>query len=206
MVLLLVQLAMLRSLVLVELIALYALQSLLVAIVCATVGVVDGAWDLIFLAIITVVVKAFALPLYMRVLSHRVSSRVEIPARINVTASLLIAAALIALAMTTASRLPLHAGAFLPSANLATTLSIVFVGFLIAILRPNALAQVIAFLTLENGLFFGTVTLAPGLPLVVGVLLLIDVVIAVVVFAVLVRVIVNERGSIATSSLESLRG
>ena len=81
-----------------------------------------------------------------------------------------------------------------------------FVGFLLAILRPNALAQVIAFLTLENGLFFGTVTLAPGLPFVVGVLLLIDVLAAVVVFAVLVRVMVMRRSSASVVTLSELRG
>ncbi|MGH7756264.1 MAG: hypothetical protein ACREM8_08270, partial [Vulcanimicrobiaceae bacterium] len=88
----------------------------------------------------------------------------------------------------------------------ATCLSIVFVGFLLAILRPNALAQIIGFLTLENGLFFGTVTLAPGLPFVIGILLLIDVFVAVVVFAVLVRALVDRQDSAATDAFQRLRG
>jgi hydrogenase-4 component E len=204
--LLLVQLGMLRSLVLGELIALYAIQSLVVALVCATVGATEHALDLVILAGITLVAKVFVLPFYMRSLARRVSTRVEIPARVNVTLSLLIAAALAGVAMLTASRLPLHGGTFLPAANFATALSIVLIGFLIAILRPNALAQVVAFLTLENGLFFATITLAPGLPLVIGVLLLIDVLIAVFVFAVLVRILVSARGSMHTGLLETLRG
>jgi hydrogenase-4 component E len=102
--------------------------------------------------------------------------------------------------------LPLRAGAFLPTADLATALAIVFVGFLVAILRPNALAQVVAFLTLENGLFFGTVTLAPGLPFVIGILLLIDVLVAVVVFAVLVRVLVSRHQTADISVFQRLRG
>jgi hydrogenase-4 component E len=204
--LILIQLAMFRSVVLRELISLYALQSLLVAAICALVGIEQHGWDLLALAALTLIFKAVVLPAYMRALIRGIGDRIELPSRVNVTISILIAAALTGLAMLTAARLPLPAGVFLPRADLATTLSIVFVGFLLAILRPNALAQVLAFLTLENGLFFGTVTLAPGLPFVVGVLLLIDVVVAVVVFAVLVRVMIARRNSASIRTLSELRG
>jgi hydrogenase-4 component E len=204
--LILTQLALFRSVVLRELISLYATQSALVGAICLTVGIVSRGWDLVVLAALTVLFKVIILPAYMRGLARRVSGRIELPARVNVTLSILMAAALTGLAILTASGLPLPAGAFLPRADLAATLAIVFVGFLLAILRPNALAQVIAFLTLENGLFFGTVTLAPGLPFVVGVLLLIDVLVAVVVFAVLVRIMVARRASASIVTLSELRG
>jgi len=204
--LIVVQLALFRTVVLDEMIHLYAIQSALVAAVSLVVGITFGAWDLIALAVLTLLIKAIALPAYMRSLARGISSRVELPARINVLLSLIIAAALIGLAILTSARLPLRGGVFLPNADLATALSVVFVGFLVAILRPNALAQVIAFLTLENGLFFGTITLAPGLPFVIGILLLVDVVVAVVVFAVLARVLVSRYESASVRVFESLRG
>jgi hydrogenase-4 component E len=204
--LIVVQLALFRTVVLAEMIRIYAIQSALVAAISFAVGVTLGEWDLIVLAVLTLVVKTFALPAYMQSLARKVSSRVELPARINVLLSLVIASALIGLAIFTSASLPLHVGAFLPNADLATALSIVFVGFLVAILRPNALAQVVAFLTLENGLFFGTVTLAPGLPLVIGILLTIDVIIAVVVFAVLVRFLVERHDTASVTVFEKLRG
>ena len=204
--LLLVQLALFRSVVLSELITLYAVQSLFVSLICLDVGLTRGAWDLLALAALTFVFKVIFLPAYMRGLLRGVSSRVEIPNRINVMLSLLIAAGLVGVAFLTAAQLPLNAGAFLPNADVGTMLSIVFIGFLLAILRPNAVTQVIAFLTLENGVFFGAVTLAPGLPFVVGVLVLFDVLVAVVVFAVLVRVLVELRSSASTSHLEELVG
>ena len=204
--LIVVQLALFRTVVLAEMIRLYAIQSALVAAVSLAVGITFGAWDLVVLAILTLLIKAIALPAYMGSLARGISSRVELPARINVLLSLIIAAALIGLAILTAARLPLYGGVFLPNADLATALSMVFVGFLVAILRPNALAQVIAFLTLENGLFFGSVTLAPGLPFVIGILLLVDVVVAVLVFAVLARVLVSRYESASVRVFESLRG
>jgi hydrogenase-4 component E len=204
--LLLVQLALLRSLVLAELITLYAVQSLFVALISLAVGISEREWDLIALAALTFVAKVIVLPMVMRRLSRDISTRVEIPERINVTLSLILAAAIMGVAILTAGALPLKTGEYLPQADLATTLAIVFVGFLVAILRPNALAQVIAFLTIENGLYFGTVTLAPGLPFVVGILLLIDVLIAVVVFAVLVRVLVSQEASASVDVLQQLKG
>jgi hydrogenase-4 component E len=204
--LLLVQLALLRSLVLAELITLYAAQSLFVAFISLAVGITEREWDLIALAMLTFVAKVIVLPAYMRRLSRDISTRVEIPERINVTLSLILAAAIMGVAILTAGALPLKTGEFLPQADLATTLAIVFVGFLVAILRPNALAQVIAFLTIENGLYFGTVTLAPGLPFVVGILLLVDVLIAVVVFAVLVRTLVSQEASASVDVLQRLSG
>jgi hydrogenase-4 component E len=204
--LLVVQLALLRSVVLAELITLYAVGSLFVALISLAVGISLGAWDLIALAVLTFLAKVLFLPAYMRRLSRRVSTRVEIPERINVTLSLVLAAALMGVAILTAAALPIQSGQFLPRADVATTLAIVFVGFLVAILRPNALAQLIAFLTLENGLYFGTITLAPGLPFVIGVLLLIDVLIAVVVFGVLVRVLVAQEATASINVLQQLNG
>ncbi len=201
-----VQLAQFRTVVLSEMIRGSAVQSALVATIGFVVGVDLRAWDLLVLALLTFAVKAVALPAYMQSLARGISGRVELPARVNVLLSLMIASALIGLAILTAARLPLHAGAFLPSADLATALAIVMVGFLLAILRPNALAQVLAFLTLENGLFFGTVTLAPGLPLVIGILLLVDVGVAGAVFGVLLRVLVSRFDSASLAIFEQLRG
>jgi hydrogenase-4 membrane subunit HyfE len=50
------------------------------------------------------------------------------------------------------------------------------------------------------------VTLAPGLPFIVGVLVLFDVLVAVVVFSVLVRVLVTLRATAATTELRELIG
>lgn len=204
--LLLVQLTLFRSVIISEFIRVYAIQAILVAAICFAVGWSEGGWDLIALAVLTLIFKGIILPRYMQYLVRHVSTRVELPARINVLLSLLIAAALIGISILTSMQLPLHQGAFLPHADLATALSMVFIGFLTAILRPNALAQVVAFLTLEDGLFFGTITLAPGLPFVIGILLLIDVLVAVVVFAVLVRALVEQQSTASTSAFQSLRG
>lgn len=206
MLLLLVQLSLFRSVVISEFIRVYAVQALLVSAICFGVGITERAWDLIVLAALTLIFKGILLPRYMRHLSRGISARIELPARINVLLSLLIAGGLIGVSILTSAQLPLHQGAFLPRADLATALAMVFIGFLVAILRPNALAQVVAFLTLEDGLFFGTITLAPGLPFIIGILLLIDVLVAVVVFAVLVRALVDQHAAASITAFQRLQG
>lgn len=206
MLLLVVQLTLFRSVVISEFIRVYAVQAWLVAAICLGVGITEGAWDLMALAGLTLLFKGIILPRYMQSLARGISARIELPARVNILLSLLMAGVLIGVSILTSIQLPLHQGAFLPKADLATALSMVFIGFLVAILRPNALAQVVAFLTLEDGLFFGTVTLAPGLPFVIGILLLIDVLVAVVVFAVLVRALVEHRAAASIAVFERLRG
>jgi hydrogenase-4 component E len=206
MLLLLVQLTLFRSVVISEFIRVYAVQAILVSAVCFGVALTENALDLIALAILTLLFKGILLPRYMQSLARRISARVELPTRINVLLSLLIAGTLIGVSILTSVQLPLHNGAFLPRADLATALSMVFIGFLVAILRPNALAQVVAFLTLEDGLFFGTITLAPGLPFIIGILLLIDVLVAVVVFAVLVRALIGQHAAASVTAFQRLRG
>jgi hydrogenase-4 component E len=206
MLLLLVQLTLFRSVVISEFIRVYAVQAILVSAICFAVGLTENAVDLMALAILTLLFKGILLPRYMQSLARRISARVELPTRINVLLSLLIAGTLIGVSILTSVQLPLHHGAFLPRADLATALSMVFIGFLVAILRPNALAQVVAFLTLEDGLFFGTITLAPGLPFIIGILLLIDVLVAVVVFAVLVRALVEQHAAASVTAFQRLRG
>lgn len=206
MLLLLVQLTLFRSVVISEFIRVYAVQAILVSAICFGVGLTENALDLMALAILTLLFKGVLLPRYMQSLARRISARVELPTRINVLLSLLIAGTLIGVSILTSVQLPLHNGAFLPRADLATALSMVFIGFLVAILRPNALAQVVAFLTLEDGLFFGTITLAPGLPFIIGILLLIDVLVAVVVFAVLVRALIGQHAAASVTAFQRLRG
>jgi hydrogenase-4 membrane subunit HyfE len=82
--LLVVQLALFRTVVISELIRLYAIQSAFVAAICFAVGVTLGAWDLLALAVLTLILKVFVLPAYMQSLVRTISTRVELPARINV--------------------------------------------------------------------------------------------------------------------------
>jgi hydrogenase-4 membrane subunit HyfE len=61
-------------------------------------------------------------------------------------------------------------------------------------------------LSLENGIFFATVTLAPGMPFVVGFLILFDVATAVLFYGVLARLIVARMRQTSVLDMSTLRG
>jgi hydrogenase-4 component E len=96
--------------------------------------------------------------------------------------------------------LPLS-GSLLPKSTFATGLAVLLIGFFFMITRLNTVSQLIGLLTVENGIF-----LATGLPLLVGILILFDVLIAVLVFGVLVRLLAVRRSTITTKPLRELKG
>jgi len=101
--------------------------------------------------------------------------------------------------------LPLS-GSLLPKSTFATGLAVLLIGFFFMITRLNTVSQLIGLLTVENGIFLATVAVAPGLPLLVGILILFDVLIAVLVFGVLVRLLAVRRSTITTKPLRELKG
>jgi hydrogenase-4 component E len=74
------------------------------------------------------------------------------------------------------------------------------------VLRPYAPSQLLGFLVLENAVTVGSLVVAPGLPLILALLLLFDVLIGVLVFVVLVQYLAMERSAVTTDVLDRLRG
>ena len=97
-------------------------------------------------------------------------------------------------------------GGALPLSALSVAVGVVLVAFLLMIVRPYAPSQVLGFLVLENGASLAGLVVAPGLPLILALLLLFDVFIGVLVFVVLVQYLGIERTAVTTDILDRLRG
>ncbi|MBX6762174.1 MAG: hypothetical protein K6T51_01135 [Rubrobacteraceae bacterium] len=187
--------------------ALYAFESLFVAAFSALAGITSGNFELYVLAAVTVVAKVFVVPALIMRFTRDLDehAEVEIPLAVGVPSSLLAALALTGLAYAAALRLPLH-GPLLPHTSFALGLAVVLIGFFFMVTRLNTISQLVGILTLENGIFLGTVAIAPGLPLLVGLLILFDVLMAVLVFGVLVRLLAVRRATVTTTPLKELKG
>ncbi len=74
------------------------------------------------------------------------------------------------------------------------------------IVRPYAPSQLLGFLVFENGATLASLVVAPGLPLILALLLLFDVLVAVIVFVVLVQYLAIQQRAVTTSVLDRLRG
>jgi hydrogenase-4 component E len=190
---------------LVTAIRLYALQSLLLGVVAATMAVSEAHHELLATAGITLVLKTVLIPWFQLRTIDRIGIRREIEPFLNVPASLLICVGLTVIGYRVSTGFP--EGAHGVSHHLiGVALSMLLIGLFLMVTRRKAMTQIIALLTVENAVFLVAVGVTPGMPLVVEFGIAFDVIVAVLVLGVLVHRIVDRFESMDVSRLSKLKG
>jgi hydrogenase-4 component E len=185
-------------------IRLFALQSLLLAAIAAVVGYAFGAWHVYVVAVLTLIGKVFFLPWWLERLVRRIKIEQEIHPFVNMPASMLICGALTVLSYVVAR--PFTSLERLGSNTLAVAIALLLTGFFLMINRRKAITQVLALLTMENGVMLAAIALTTyGMPLVVEIGIFFDVVIAVMVLGILVFRIRESFDSMDVSKLNELK-
>ena len=204
---LLLAFGMLRSQDVWEQLRLYALGSALVAVLAFAAAATGHGSALYALGAVTLGFKAFVVPLGIGVVLRNLEVPTRVPSVIGVPTMVLIGIALSSFSFMALARLRIdqRAGA-LPLSALAVAVAVVLVAFLLMVARPYAPSQVLGFLVLENGASLAGLVVAPGLPLILALLLLFDVFIGVLVFVVLVQYLGIQRTAVTTDILDRLRG
>jgi formate hydrogenlyase subunit 4/hydrogenase-4 membrane subunit HyfE len=206
-VVLLLELYMLRSQDVWEQLRLYALGSTVVAALAFTTAATGhGSSSLYVLGAITIGLKALLFPQGIRFVLRRLDVEARVPSVIGVASGILLAIVLCSFAFIALR--PVHIGteAALPLSALPIAVGGVLTAFLLMILRPYAPSQLLGFLVLENAVSVASLVIAPGLPIIVALLLLFDVLIGVLVFVVLVQYLAVERTAVRTDILNRLTG
>ncbi len=206
-VVLLLELYMLRSQEIWEQLRLYALGSAVVAaLAIATAASGHGGSSLYVLAAVTIALKALLFPRGIRFVLRRLGAEPRVPSAIGAPSAILLATVLCAFAFIALR--PVHIGAenALPLSALPVAVGGVLVAFLLMVLRPYAPSQLLGFLVLENAVSVAGLVIAPGLPIILALLLLFDVLIGVLVFVVLVQYLAVERTAVRTDVLNRLTG
>jgi len=201
---LVVQLLLAVQSMLVTNIRLFAIQSLLLAGIAAVVGYAYGAWHVYAVALLTILGKVFFLPWRLDRLVRQIEIDQEIRPFVNMPGSMLICGALTVLAYVLAR--PITSLERLGSNTLAVAIALVLTGFFLMINRRKAITQVLAILTMENGVMLAAIALTTyGMPLVVEIGVFFDVVVAVMVLAILVFRIRETFSSMDVSKLNQLK-
>ncbi|MHB8295926.1 MAG: hydrogenase [Acidimicrobiales bacterium] len=202
---LLVAFGMLRAPMLSSQVRLYALQSFLVAALAAVIAYTSAEPVLYLLAAASVLLKVVGIPFGMRRILAEPDVSLAGSQAASVPTMVLVAIAVSVVGMFTTGTVPVHAAA-LPSAALGIAVAVVLVSFLLVIFRSDVVSQAFGFLSLENGVTAAGLVVAPGLPLIVEVVFLFDVLVVVVVLALLMRVHHMRSQTVSTSSLDRLKG
>lgn len=203
---LLLQFGLLREVAVDSHVQIYAAQSVAVAIYTMGAGIRVGGVDLYVLAVLTLCFKAIVIPLIIGALTRNLDDAAKVvPLALNVPLTLVVGVVLTAIAYVATT--PLHvSGVLLPGAALAVAVAVSLLSLLLIATRLNSVTQFIGFLTLDNAVYFGTVAIAPGLPLVLGILIFFPLLIAVIVFAILVRLLARRGAALTVDQLTDLRG
>lgn len=191
-------------------IRIFGLQSFLLAAIAGTIAAFNSAPHIFLAAALTLVVKAILVPLLLESLLERIGIRREIEPFVNVPISVLICGGLTLLGYVVAESFyhPADTGgpASLGHNTLAVAISLFLIGFFMMINRRKALSQVLAFLSLENGLFLAAISLTYGMPMIVEIGVFFDVLVAVLVMGILVFRIRESFESMDVSKMRRLRG
>ena len=182
----------------------FAAQSVLLALAVAWAAWSDNRPDLFITALIALTLKGIIIPLALRRTVERLGIHRELEKVVGVGVALLVGLALTGLAQALVVKVAAGTASHAREA-LALALAIVLLGFLMMIVRRNAVTQVVGFMSMENGLILAA-TGARGMPLVVEVSVAFSVLIALFVFAVFVFRIRERFDTVDIEALDRMRG
>jgi hydrogenase-4 component E len=202
---LLTEFAMLRAPLLRSQVRLYAFQSLVVTVLAVVIAATRHIDDLYALAVLSFVLKVVLVPGLVLRLLRDAEADLAGSSVIGVSSMILIAIAVSAFGFFAVGSLHVHSTS-LPTTALAIAAAVVLVAFVLIICRSDVVSQAIGFFSLENGVSVASLVVAAGLPLVVEVAFLFDLLVAVVVFGVIMRVHHGRTKTLSTDELDRLKG
>lgn len=202
---LLVEFGMFRQALLRDQLRLYAAQSALISVLAVVVAAARSLPELYALAALSAALKVVIVPLVVRRLLRRGDVEIAGSGALGMATTVLVAIVVAAFGFFTMGTLGLRSPV-LPTTALALSMSVVLVSFVLMIVRRDVASQAIGFFSLENGVSLASLVVAAGMPLILEVAFLFDLLVAVVVFGVLMRVHHVRAESLSTTGLTSLRG
>ena len=186
--------------------AIYAVaaQSFLIAVAGAVLAAATGNADLWVIAGVTLTVKTILLPYVLHWVVRRMNVRREVEPVIPVAATLALAVVVVVMSF--------HVSGTLGSVHQAITgnalpvgIALTLLGVLVMATGKTALNQMVGLFAAENGIFFTAMAVTQGMPLIIEIGVILDVILAALVMAIMVlRVRSTVDADIA--DLDRLRG
>lgn len=166
--------------------AIYAVaaQSLLIAIAGAVLAKATHNTDLWVIAGITLLVKAMALPWILHRVVQRMEARREVEPVIPIGVTLALSVMIVVMAF--------HLNASLSSVRQTITgnalpvgIALTLMGVLVMATRRAALTQMVGLFASENGIFFTAMAVTKGMPFIIEIGVILDVILAALVMTIM---------------------
>ncbi|RTZ74181.1 MAG: formate hydrogenlyase [Gammaproteobacteria bacterium] len=161
----------------------FAFQGMLVAAVAALMARAGGNPHLYLSALLTFTLKGLLIPWMLHRLVRRLDMEREVENIAHPVVLVLVGMALVVFSYWVA--LPIERMQATETRNIvAVSVAVVLLGMWMLIARRQVVAQVLGFMSMENGLFLAAVSSTQGMPLVVELGVAFDVLVAAVLFGV----------------------
>ena len=200
-IMLLLGFAMLAQRRILSLINLFMLQGLALFISTLIAAYITKQSELYVSAGFTLTLKVIALPWILHRLIRRLSVKWDVETILNIPTTMLFGIVLVVIAFNVAQPISQLSG----RATVGIALACILLSFLMMITRSKAVPQVIAFLSMENGLFFAATSATNGMPLVVELGIALDVMVAMIIFGVFFFQIRQQFDSLDIRQMERIK-
>lgn len=205
MLLLITSFGMIASPMLLACVRFYAMHSFLLSLITLAMAYDHHAVHLLISALLIFILKVVAIPHIFSTMMRRLGIRKEVESYINIPLTLFLAIFLVFVSFYVTSigktLNPLSSLKFLPIA-----ISTVFLGMLVMTTRKKALTQVLGLLLMENGLFLMGITMTFGMPLLVELGILFDVLIGIIIMGIFIFKIRSAFEGIEVDHMTVLKG
>ena len=202
--LLLLSFSMLSQRRIVSLVNLLAMQGLLLTAATLLVAWRTGETHLYLSALLTFALKVVFLPWLLHRLIRRLEVYWDTEPLLNIPGTMLVGVLIVVFAFGLAQ--PIAELASESTRNtIGIAVAVILLSFLMMITRSKAMSQVVGFLSMENGLFFGAMGATRGMPMVVELGIALDILVAMLVLGVFFFQIREQFDSLDLHHHESLR-
>jgi len=183
----------------------YRYNSLALGLIALVVAFATGARHIALAALLVIATKAIAIPTLLARQVRRGRGAAESEPIPGVPVAMLVCGALVVVAFSQ-TRALFGSGVSILASCLPVSVASTLVGMFVMVSRRQAVMQVIGLVLVENAIFLAAVSLTYGMPLVVEMGVLLDLLVGVALFGMFVERIEATHGDTDTSHLTSLKG
>ncbi len=182
----------------------YTLNSWLLSSLIGAVALIIGEFHLYVASIITLLSKGIIIPLFLRKIVKQMKVIHEVEPYISNSISLTISGILVVIVYAS-----LREGIFVTGYSknvLQVSIAVILIGLFTMITRRKAITQVIGLLFMENGLFLSGFSLTYGMPTIIELGVLFDMLMGVIILGIFAIQIKRVFASSDLDRLTTLRG
>ncbi|HEY5556157.1 NADH-quinone oxidoreductase subunit K [Acetobacterium sp.] len=187
----------------------FRFQSILIALLTGIMGIdnfyKEGNIDILVVCLVVIAVKVIYIPFLLNKTYEKVEYKVEKDFFLNIPILIVGCCFIVVFSYFSISTTTgINSGTI--NTQVVNSISLILIGLFFMISRKKAIGQIIGFLVIENGIFVTALFATQGMPFIVDIGILIDILVAVIIMGIMVFRIDETFGSTDTNKIRDLRG